>query len=226
MEAERKSAWCVAGKSAPALSDGNLRKPFWYGKQCRHYLADFCKLERCLERVGLAPPATVLELGCGTGWMSEFLVLMGYRVVATTISEFEVADGQKRVASLKLKHQDIALEFLASPMETVHEAVAAKAPFDAVLVYEALHHAFDWRESIGSAFRCLRPGGWFLLCGEPNLLHVFKSYRIGRLTNTHEIGFSRRALLRQLRACGFKRRIVACSPFHFFNQPHWMLAQK
>jgi ubiquinone/menaquinone biosynthesis C-methylase UbiE len=55
-------------------------------------------------------------------------------------------------------------------MEEVCAATEHLGPFDAVFVYEALHHAYDWRKACAEAYRCLKPGGWFLLCNEPNLL--------------------------------------------------------
>ena len=77
--------------------------------------------------------------------------------------------------------------------------------FDCVFIFEALHHAFDWRETLAAAHKCLKPGGWFLLAKEPMFLHTFVSYRVAKLSNTHEIGMSRRALIRRLRDVGFAR---------------------
>jgi len=110
-------------------------------------------------------------------------------------------------------------------METVHVTLAGEL-FDAVFVFEALHHAFDWRETIESAAKCLRPGGWLLICNEPNLLHTCISYRVAKLTNTHEIGFSKGDLVTALQKTGFRKIISTGPKLHWWTRPHWLLAQK
>lgn len=102
---------------------------------------------------------------------------------------------------LEAKGLSPAFKFVAAPMESVHKAVATGS-FDAAFVYEALHHAFDWREAIRSAHACLRDGGWFLICNEPNVLHTCISYRVAKLSNTHEIGFRKSALVGELQKTG------------------------
>jgi SAM-dependent methyltransferase len=61
-----------------------------------------------------------------------------------------------------------------------HCLLDANAPksFDGVFVFEALHHAFDWRQAIQASFHCLKEGGWLVLANEPNLLHTYISYRV------------------------------------------------
>ena len=68
------------------------------------------------------------------------------------------------------------------PMESVADFLQDKEvlPFDVVFVFEALHHAYDWHQSLKSAFECLKPGGWLIICNEPNLIHTFVSYRIAK----------------------------------------------
>ena len=70
------------------------------------------------------------------------------------------------------------------------------------------------------------PGGWLLLCDEPNWLHTFVSYRVAKLSNTHEIGFTRRQLTGQLRQTGFQEVVIARNRFGFLVKPHWLAAQK
>lgn len=111
-------------------------------------------------------------------------------------------------------------------MESVADQVGPKNYYDAVFVFAALHHAFDWREAIHSAGECLKPGGWLFLCNEPNLVHTFSSYRVAKLSNTHEIGMSRRQLMEQMRKCGITRIVSLGSLLHFWIKPHWICGQK
>jgi len=111
-------------------------------------------------------------------------------------------------------------------MESVHEVLQEQESFDGVVVFEALHHAFDWRRAMESAYLCLKAGGWLVLANEPNLLHTFISYRVARLSNTHEIGLSRKALTREMRRVGFKEtRVFAPKPNNLVS-PHWLAARK
>ncbi len=224
-QAEKDYRFSIPGMTAQQVAHNSMAKPFWPGRLGRVYLAHFSKLTACLERAGMNPPAKILELGCGCGWMAECLAVMGYDVVGTTIAEEDIADANRRVRSLEAKGFSPALQFLAAPMESVHTAVARES-FDAVFVYEALHHAFDWRETLRSSFACLKPGGWLLICSEPNVLHTFVLYRVAKLSNTHEIGFSKGELVAELRKTGFREIISTGARPHCWFRPHWLLAQK
>jgi 2-polyprenyl-3-methyl-5-hydroxy-6-metoxy-1,4-benzoquinol methylase len=133
---------------------------------------------------------------------------------------------QRRVEALKAKCNNPKLQFVASPMESVAERVGPGNRYDAVYIYEALHHAFNWRKAIDSCHTCLKPGGWLLLCHEPNLVHTFSSYRVAKIGNMHEIGFSRRELMRHLRLSGFAPIDYLTPRLHFWIKPHWICARK
>jgi len=224
-QAEREYHSSIPGLSEAEVRQNNRIKPFWPGKSGCHYLNHFVKLVEDLVRAGKNPPAKILELGCGVGWMAEFLAAMGYEVCGTTIANEDVLDANRRVASLEARGLAPRLKYVISPMETVC-TVAGKEAYDVVFVYEALHHAFDWREALRSSFACLKPGGWLLICNEPNILHTFVAYRAAKLSNTHEIGFKKRELVSELRKTGFKQIISTGAIWHFWIRPHWLLAQK
>lgn len=224
-QAEKDYFSSLPGLTAQEVRRNNMTKPFWSGKGGRAFLNHFCHLHECLETLGIKPPAKILELGCGGGWMSEFLATMGYDVCGTTIAEVDIADASRRIKSLEAKELAPKLRFVAAPMESVHTTLANEV-FDGVFVHEALHHAFDWREAIHSAHACLRAGGWLLICGEPNVLHTCVSYRVAKLSNTHEIGFSKRQLLAELRKTGFCKVISDGATLHCWFRPHWLLTQK
>lgn len=216
----------VPGLNTAALRSVELQKPFWFGRSTETYLGCYIRLTRLLQQLKLGPPARLLELGCGTGWMSEFLAISGFDVTGTDIAPLDIEDAMVRSMSVAAKGIDASLRFEISPMESVADTVGPKNHYDAVFVFAALHHAFNWRDAIKSSFACIRPGGWLLICDEPNILHVFISYRIGKLSNTHEIGFSRGELIRHLKQVGFVSVKPVSTPFHFWLKPHWIIAQK
>jgi 2-polyprenyl-3-methyl-5-hydroxy-6-metoxy-1,4-benzoquinol methylase len=203
-----------------------MQKPFWFRQPAESYLTQFLRLLRLLERINVLPPARLLELGCGTGWVAEFLAIAGFDVVGTSIAPAEIEDAEARLRSIETKGLKAELRFEVAAMESVDQQIGPLNHYDAVFVFEALHHAFDWRRAIESSFKCIRPGGWLLICSEPNRLHTFISYRVGKLSNTHEIGFSRGELTRCLAKVGFSQVKYVGTPFHFWVKHHWIAARK
>lgn len=216
----------MAGSTKEQNLDAHRRKPFWGPVAWGKYSASFTRLLAAFESLPLKPGARLLELGCGCGWMSEFLALSGYNVVGTTIMPDDIALGEERARALKQRGLTELLAFRTSPMESVHDAAKDLGPYDCAFVFEALHHAFDWRAAIESASRSLKPGGWLLLANEPNLLHTYVSYRIARLSNTHEIGMSRKLLVAQMQKCGLSNVRVMAPKWNNLVSEHWIAAQR
>ena len=225
---EAEVAYCeiTSRTLKPGAVHCHMTKPFWFGKAAEFYLNHFIHLNRSFLRHGVQPPQKVLELGCGGGWMCEFLAVMGFQVVGTTIAPYDVEIGLKRAQSLKTRELPSALEFRVAPMETVDERVRDLGPFDAVFAYEALHHCYDWRQTLRSAYACLKPGGRLFLFNEPNLLHTCVAYRVAKISHTHEIGFNPGEVRRVLRACGFKDCTMLQNRFHCFIAPFSLTARK
>lgn len=224
-QAEINYSETLPGISASRVRDINLRKPFWGDSEMARYLHDVVAISAAIAQ-NCGPQARILELGCGSGWLSEMLATMGYSVVGTTISPHDVEDANLRIAALRAKRIEADLQFVVTPMEDVFSATKDHAPFDCVIVYEALHHAFDWRQTCASVFQTLRPGGVFLICAEPNLIHTFTSYRVALLSKTHEIGFSRRALRSALREIGFQNDRSIRNKIGLLYRSHWLAAEK
>ena len=221
-----RAARTLPGLSSAEANDAAQRKPFWYHPLGCMYLRHFALITEGLLKVGVAPPAKILELACGSGWASDFLAQMKFDVVGTSINEYEVAAGRLRAESYGARKLENKLEFICTPMEEVCAATEHLGPFDAVFVYEALHHAYDWRKACAEAYRCLKPGGWFLLCNEPNLFHTVISYRYSQLSRSPEIGFNKGEVFRYLKECGFGRRVVLAKRFGFFVRAIWAAVQR
>ncbi len=214
------------GLPAEELLAGAMRKPHGNADSTAHHLGDFLHLHRAMEERGVRPPQRLLELGCGPGWLSELMALQGFDVTATSVRAEDREFIEKHAAAIRAKGLVVQLEFRECPMEFVGQKLTDVAPFQAVFVYEALHHAFSWEETIASVWKILEPGGWFFICGEPNVMHTFISYRVGRLLNWHEVGLSRRALRSRLRDCGFTEIKVLRNRFDDRVRPHWLAARR
>ncbi len=216
----------LPGYSFDEAQKAHATKPFWKAASLAKYLKDFARIYGIFEEHGISPGAHLLELGCGSGWMAEFFAIGGYSVLGTTISPHDVALAEKKVAANKSKDLSAALRFLAWPMETVDQIPGSLEAFDCAYVYEALHHAYDWRKTVRATAKTLKPGGWLLLASEPNRLHTFVSYRVARLSKTHEIGFSRSQLVRELQMAGFCQIKVTQPKLNDWITPFWIMARK
>lgn len=224
-QAEINYRFFLPNVSALQAQESGMRKPFAFGKHGLNYLDSFAFFVKSLEKLGVDPPSKLLELGCGTGWMSEFLAIMGFDVVGTSISPYDIEDSKTRIKSLEIKGINANLQFLTSPMESVSNVVGEQL-FDSIFIFEALHHAYDWREAITSSYNCLKHGGWLIICNEPNVIHTCVSYRIARLSNTHEVGFKRSDLINHLKLTKFTDIKILKNRNDYFIQPHWIAARK
>ncbi|MDB6025505.1 MAG: hypothetical protein JWM68_1728 [Verrucomicrobiales bacterium] len=205
-EGEREQFSAMEGSMEDLLQEV-MQKPFRTA-HTEYYLQVFCHIIDQLERRGIRAGSRILELGCGSGWLAELLAIHGYEVVGTTIAPVDIVNGQRRIDALKVKGLKCKLEFFAAPMEEVFKQVAPNS-FDAVFCFEALHHAFDWRESLDSATRCLKPGGWLLLCSEPPPLHTYVCYRSSIILKTHEIGFKPNEIRQHLKKLNYDQIQIA-----------------
>jgi SAM-dependent methyltransferase len=222
---EMQYGQALGGISPEEFQAKEMRKPFWDANAAEKYLDGFVRLLRLFESLGVAPGRRILELGCGSGWMAEFFALTGYNVVATTIAPSDGPAVESRFATLRAKGVTSELVFKLSPMENVDQVVELNS-FDAAYVHQALHHTHDWKAVLNAAFRTLKPDGWMIIADEPNVLHTFTSYRMGKLSGTREAGMSRRQIVRCLRDAGY-RDVRTISPrFDDRLHPLWIAARK
>src|SRR5439155_8666681 len=109
-----------------------------------------------------APPARVLDLGCGTGWTSLFFAKSGHEVTGVDIAPDMIRHALER----RDREEQINLHFLTAD----YEDLDAAATFDAVVFFDSLHHAVDESAALRCAYRALKPGG-VCVASEPGFLH-------------------------------------------------------
>lgn len=103
---------------------------------------------------GLGPGAAVLEIGCGTGQLTEQLAASGFRLTAIDIGPSMIAAARRRVPAAGVSFQVTSFEDLA----------AADASFDLV-ISSAAFHWIDPEVAFTKSARLLRPVGWLALLG-------------------------------------------------------------
>ena len=111
-----------------------------------------------VEHLGLGLRAQVLDVGCGPGWLSEFLARCGYWVTGIDISEDMVEIARLRVSRIPEQVGegiDPLAEFHAMPVQELPWTNR----FDAAILYDTMHHFDDELETLKVIQRALVPGG-------------------------------------------------------------------
>lgn len=109
-------------------------------------------LERWMELLGDSE-GSILDLGCGAGHDTRFLVERGFPVVAVDFSE----------EALRIAHR-VAPEASVTHLDMTHGLPFPDECFRAVVASLSLHY-FPWDEMVGISTeirRCLHPGGHVL----------------------------------------------------------------
>lgn len=166
----------------------------------------FCDFANMAQALALPPDRRILDVGCGSGWLSEYFARLGYDVTGIDISPDLIEVARERVEKVPYgaDHETpLRCRFLVHDVEGAPLA----EQFDAVVCYDSLHHFEDERAVIRNLAAMTKYGGsLFILEGdrpkegsenEEELLEVMRSF------GTLESPFSREYLRGLLDACGF-----------------------
>ena len=116
------------------------------------------------QSVSIFENSDVLEIGCGTGKNTEWLVSKAKRLVAADFSAEMIAKAKAKIAANNVEFRQFDLR---------DEWDFSENEFDLITCSLALEHIENIDFVFGQANRVLRPGGLFYI-GE---LHPFKQYQ-------------------------------------------------
>lgn len=123
------------------------------------YLRDLANL---LELADLPAGAAVLDVACGPGWLAESLYRFGYRVTGVDIAEDLLAVARERVRALPfppLERDPSWIEFHRLDIETGR----LDRRFDAIFLYDCLHHFADAASALANLRSMLSPRGLLVI---------------------------------------------------------------
>jgi len=115
---------------------------------------------------GLGPRSAVLEIGCGTGQLTERLASFGFQLTAIDIGPAMIAAARRRLANDLADDRagDLADAQVCLQATSFEDLVTADASFDLV-ISSAAFHWIDPEVAFAKSARLLRPGGWLALLG-------------------------------------------------------------
>lgn len=112
---------------------------------------------------GLAPGASLLEIGIGTGRIALPLLAAGINVTGADIAPRMVERLHAKYAEQREQQATLPWGALRVELADATALPFADADFDAVLGVHVLHLVPQWQAALDEALRVLRPGGVFLL---------------------------------------------------------------
>jgi ubiquinone/menaquinone biosynthesis C-methylase UbiE len=170
------------------------------------------RAQMVVEHCSIGPGKTVLEIGCGTGTLTEVLAKTGATVVATDIFQdfLNAVEG-------KIGHNP-NISYKIADAETLEGL--PDASFDAVVGLSILHH-LDVNKTLASIKRVLKPGG-MLAFAEPNMLNpqIALQKNIPPLKkllgdSPDETAFFRWPFAKKLKSAGYSE--IKVVPFDFLH---------
>ena len=166
----------------------------------------FCDFANIAVALALPAGSTILDVGCGSGWLSEYFARLGYVVKGIDISPELIEMSRDRLAHVPY---DVDHETIPRCEFEVHDIEHAPVPgqFDGVICYDSLHHFEDERAVIANLAAATRYGGsLFILEGDrPSAGSATEAELIGVMERfgTLESPFSREYLATLLDENGF-----------------------
>lgn len=128
----------------------------WHIQPVSAQIVDAWNFQNLKNYLNNKPLNRILDLGCGTGRLSEKLLSLSDNVYGV--------DASREVLKIaREKHPHLKLAF-AEAIDLPYE----NDFFDLVVINGSLHHFFAMEQTFQEVERVLAPGGVFALLGEPN----------------------------------------------------------
>jgi 2-polyprenyl-3-methyl-5-hydroxy-6-metoxy-1,4-benzoquinol methylase/glycosyltransferase involved in cell wall biosynthesis len=126
----------------------------------------FCDFANMAMELALPPGSRILDVGCGSGWLSEYFARLGYYVKGIDISPDLIEMSRERVARVPYGVDHVTQLVCVFEVHDI-EAAPLREKFDAILCYDSLHHFEDEHAVMRHLAAMLPIGGQlFVLEGE------------------------------------------------------------
>lgn len=191
-----------------SISDLQFRKPFM-GVIATELIP---KLGVVLSNLDLFHGARVLDFGAGSGWLSQWLALMGCEVVAADVSPRILELGKKYTST---KYPEVVDKITFLPFDG-HHLDLQSASVDRVVCFDSFHHVPNQEQVLREFYRVLTPTGRAVFCepGPHHSLHATAQYEM-RLYGVIENDIHIQDIWKTAKTIGFERIDISV----FMNSP-------
>jgi SAM-dependent methyltransferase len=147
-------------KLTPGEIDFLFSKPFCLGsfQECASEFRDFANILTLLK---LSYPRKILDVGCGPGWLSEYLARLGHFVTGIDICPGMIDIARERIRAFQytLNRKPLQASFQIQDAESLD----INGSFHVAICYDSLHHFQNKEKVLTNLFRALRDGGRLLI---------------------------------------------------------------
>lgn len=148
---------------------GLWQKPLDWHKGHPSFLNEMFQLLDGIQAMKLEPGSTVVEVGSGAGWATEWLAGLKYKVICLEPSGTMIDVAKRRVQNfLEIHRMTGLLSNVTWHCTTIEEASLRAESVDAILFFESFHHVIDEQRAVLNSHRILRPGGVLCILGDSN----------------------------------------------------------
>jgi ubiquinone/menaquinone biosynthesis C-methylase UbiE len=145
-----------------------------FDERCIDYARD--RFEAVVGELPSAPYGTALELGAGTGFFSLNLRQAG---ILDEVHVTDLSPGMVEAAKANAEALGFSVEGRVADAERIPYD---DNTFDIVVGHAVIHHVPDVEQALREVLRVLKPGGRFVIAGEPTRVGDWYARRLGRLT--------------------------------------------
>ena len=207
-------------------------KPYEWSDGHKEFFYNMHNALGLVQAMKLNPASEVLEVGCGPGWLTEILAMLGYRVTS-----LDPAPALLEIARHRIDHA--AAHYMLPKIKdrvrllsgTIEDLQFDEDYFDAIIFYDVLHHIVDEEKGFANCAKWLRPGGvlgviegaWLPGDAQQEATISEEMATYGTLENP----FTQEYLDEVLRKAGFVEieRLIGVSGFYPVARQHETLAQ-
>ena len=145
-----------------------------FDERCTDYARD--RFEAIVGKLPSAPYGTALELGAGTGFFSLNLRQAG---ILDEVHVTDLSPGMVEAARANAEKLGFSVEGRVADAERIPYD---DNTFDIVVGHAVIHHIPDVEQALREVVRVLKPGGRFVIAGEPTRVGDWYARQLGRLT--------------------------------------------
>jgi 2-polyprenyl-3-methyl-5-hydroxy-6-metoxy-1,4-benzoquinol methylase len=128
-------------------------KDYGFSTEAAAHTFDYL-LQPLLTMVERGKNKCILDLGCGNGFLVNYLLKAGYNAYGTDASENGIAIARQE-SSDRFFLQDLSTGNLPEELQTIH--------FDTIISTEVIEHLYDPGGFVDFCKKCLSPGGELII---------------------------------------------------------------